>query len=175
MRVAALGLSLFCLAIAAVGCERTGGDRVAVAGTVLLDGEPLTSGMIRFVPEVGRPASSAILSDGRFELASDSVNKVSTFGVPPGDYRVQVSALQVVDDETIRWKAPEKYADFRTSGLNVTINKPTHNLVIHLSWANKNTADRSEATENKNLLKHDRAHSAPAVGELPASPRKDAS
>jgi len=144
MRVTAYYLSFLCLVFGAGGCGPDAEQRVPVAGTVLIDGQPLTSGTIRFVPEVGRPASSAIMADGSFELASDSVNRVSALGIPRGDYRVQVSALQVVDDETIRWNAPEMYADFRTSGLDVTIDRPTDDLVIELTWGDALSPDEDD-------------------------------
>jgi hypothetical protein len=136
-------LALALLGGVTAGCGQHSDERVPVAGRVLIDGEPLTAGTIRFVPATGRPASSAILSDGSFQLASESVNHLSQVGLPRGKYRVQVSASNVIDDATIRWNAPARYADFRTSGLGVTIKKPTDDLVIELTWegAQRNDAE----------------------------------
>jgi hypothetical protein len=128
-------LTLILLAVAAssvVGCAESLPQPVPVEGTVTLDGRPLGSGTIRFVPELGRPASSKILEDGSFDLAGESVDRASTDGVPPGKYRVQVSSSNIVDDQTIHWNAPQHYADFRTSGLEVVIAEPTSDLVIEL-------------------------------------------
>lgn len=122
------------IAIAAgvVGCRDSALKPVPVAGVVQIDGAPLEGGTIQFVPKAGRPASSRILADGSFDLASESVNTLATSGVLPGVYRVQVSSSEIIDDQTIRWKAPQRYADFRTSGLQVTIKDPTGDLLIEL-------------------------------------------
>jgi hypothetical protein len=123
----------------ALGCAKSSVDRVPVSGEVLIDGRPLGSGNIQFVPEQGRPSSAAIQSDGRFELASDSVGRTKEIGAAPGRYRVQVASSKIIDDKTIQWNAPARYADFRTSGLEITIDKPTKNLRIQL------TSDQSSA------------------------------
>jgi hypothetical protein len=102
------------------------------------------------------------MADGSFDLASDSVNRVTEVGVTPGTYRVQVSAPRIVDEDTIHWNAPERYADFRSSGLGVTINKPTDNLVIELTWADEK---RAEATESS-------AQAPVESNEIEPSPRK---
>jgi hypothetical protein len=126
---------LWLLTVAAsgvLGCADSLPQPVPVEGTVTLDGKPLESGTIRFVPELGRPASSKILEDGSFDLAGESVDRTTTDGVPPGKYKVQVSSSNIVDDQTIHWNAPQHYADFRTSGLEVVIAEPTSDLVIEL-------------------------------------------
>jgi hypothetical protein len=132
----------------AVGCGDSSIERVPVSGQVLIDGRPLTSGTIQFVPEEGRPASAAIQSDGRFELASESVGRAKEIGTAPGRYRVQVASSKIVDEKTIQWNAPSKYADFRTSGLEVTIDTPTKDLRIQLAnddgSATSTSGDRSE-------------------------------
>ena len=121
---------------AASGCGGSATERVPVAGKVLIDGQPLGSGNIRFVPAEGRPASGKIQSDGTYQLASDSINGSAQSGLPRGDYLVQVSSSKVIDDATIQWNAPQKYADFRTSGLKVTISEPTDHLNIQLTAQN---------------------------------------
>jgi hypothetical protein len=129
----------FCLSVlfvsvaAAVGCGGGATERVPVAGKVLMDGQPLGSGSISFVPKLGRPASSSIQPDGSFELVSESVQSASQRGLPRGIYQVQVSSSKVIDDATIQWNAPQKYADFRTSGLQVVVAEPNDHLTIQLS------------------------------------------
>jgi hypothetical protein len=134
MRCTLIALLLLFAMFPAGGCQESDDGRVPVAGHVFIDGEPLTSGTIRFVPTSGRPTSSAILADGSFELASESVHSGTAVGVPCGKYRVQVSASEVVDDATIHWNVPARYADFRTSGLDVTISEPMDDLKIELTW-----------------------------------------
>ena len=70
---------------------------------------------------------------GAYDLGIESVDRMRVAGIVPGKYRVQVSACEIVDDETIHWKAPQHYADFRTSGLEVVVVVPTTDLVIELT------------------------------------------
>jgi len=176
MRITCLHVLLVGISCCAGGCGPDSQQRVPLAGRVLIDGQPLTSGTIRFVPESGRPASSAIMADGSFDLASESINRVSELGVPRGKYRVQVSALNIVDDETIRWNAPEKYADFRTSGLDVTIDRPTDDLLIELTWGDAKPADDNEPRQNENEPAKSRAtQSTPEVDTSTPSRPEDAS
>jgi hypothetical protein len=57
-----------------------------VTGTVTLDGRPLESGLIRFVPTDGQTATAdATISNGQF-----------TATVPVGEKRVSISAPKVV-------------------------------------------------------------------------------
>lgn len=117
------------------GCMDGEPQLVPVSGKVLIDGKPVTRGVIRFVPKQGRPFSSAILADGSFDLASPSVSKeVENRGVYPGRYRVAVAASELIGEDSIRWYAPKMYADFRTSGLEITVDKPTDNLTVELTW-----------------------------------------
>ncbi|MEX2310781.1 MAG: hypothetical protein WD738_24650 [Pirellulales bacterium] len=169
MRTTVLHALLFLFALCA-GCGQKAEERVPVAGVVLIDGQPLTGGTIRFVPEVGRPASSKIMADGSFDLATESVNRSSKTGVLLGNYRVQVSASKIVDDVTIRWHAPERYADFRTSGLGVTIDQPTSDLVIELTWAGAKRPDDGAAANEVEAASPSDEHERPtsAVG-APAS------
>ncbi|HEX3599586.1 MAG TPA: hypothetical protein VHU84_05550 [Lacipirellulaceae bacterium] len=131
-----------------LGCGDSAIERIPVSGEVLLDGQLLTSGSIRFVPQEGRPSSAAIQSNGRFELSSECVDRTKEIGAAPGHYRVQVASSKIIDDKTIQWNAPSKYADFRTSGLEITIDKPTKDLRIKLSSDESSTAvgsrDRSD-------------------------------
>src|SRR5262245_39545204 len=45
-------------------------DTAPVTGNVLLNGKPLTSGTVTFVPPKGRVANGEIRSDGSFELST---------------------------------------------------------------------------------------------------------
>jgi len=130
-----IAYSLQLAVITALGCRASEAERVPVMGRVQVDGRPLASGVIRFVPESGRPASSAILADGSFNLALESVGQRSEPGIPRGVYRVQVSSSKILSDESMEWNVAKKYADFRTSGLVVTIDGPNENLAIDLTWA----------------------------------------
>jgi hypothetical protein len=73
------------LALACAGCK-SDSSQGTVHGTVTLDGAPLASGIVRFVPADGRTATSdATIADGKF-----------TANVPVGEKRVTISAPKVV-------------------------------------------------------------------------------
>lgn len=112
------------------GCSDGRPVRVTVSGQVLIDGQPLTVGNIKFVPEGARPSSSKIDSEGRFTLTCYDGDD----GVVPGKHRAQVSAVEVLGPSKVRWHAPQKYADFRTSELEYEITEPTDDLKIELTW-----------------------------------------
>lgn len=73
------------LALLAAGCS--GESQLAVVeGNVTLDGQPLTTGIIRFVPVDGQtPSADATITDGKFSAQ-----------VPPGEKRITFSAPKVV-------------------------------------------------------------------------------
>lgn len=54
------------------GCGQCGPQRVAVSGTVLVDGQRLPAGSVQFIPsgETRGPSASATVKDGRFELST---------------------------------------------------------------------------------------------------------
>lgn len=141
------------------GCTEPTELRVPVSGVVLIDGHPLTSGSIRLFPTSGRPVSSDIQSDGSFRLGEHSVAEDrKSLDVLPGHYRVAVSAAEVIDadQEEVRWLAPSRYADFRSSGIEVEVAEAEDDLLINLTWEGSDelvdsqepdtAEDRSEAT-----------------------------
>jgi hypothetical protein len=114
---------------ALLGCS----DRpelVPVAGIVLIDGQPLSGGNVKFVPDTGRASWGTLDSSGRFTLSCYEKDD----GALPGKHRVQVSALEVLSNNKSKWFAPRKYADFRTSGLSVDVNELTDEMKIDLTW-----------------------------------------
>jgi hypothetical protein len=126
------------------GCNENA-VRVPVSGQVTIDGKPLSSGSIRFVPENGRPVSSPIDDSGRFQLKSDAVGQQPVAGVMPGLYRVAVTSNEIVAEEKAVWNTPRKYADFRTSGLEVVIDRPVDELKIELT----SEVESSEANDSQ--------------------------
>jgi len=82
-----------------VGCSGSSAafERASISGTVTLDGEPLPSGRIVFLPElkegtlsdkkgVGRPATATI-KDGKYEISADK-------GPAVGPNKVQITAIR---------------------------------------------------------------------------------
>ncbi len=123
---AGLGLALICFAFA--GCGGGGPKIVPVSGTVMIDGQPLTYGHVQVLPSGWRPASGAIGAGGRFTLTTTEPND----GCAVGTHPAVVLAGESITPETMKWHAPEKYADVSTSNLTVTISGPTDNLLIEL-------------------------------------------
>jgi len=129
--VARAGQVLALLAAAvAIGCGPRRPARVPVSGKVLIDGQPLRLGYVRFVPQGARPSGGPIRPDGRFRLNCFGGED----GAVPGSHRVSVDASETLGRDSKRWHAPKHYADFTTSGLEVEIDGPTDSLVIELSW-----------------------------------------
>src|SRR5262245_18716479 len=83
-RHAALPACILLLACAA-GCS--GDGKSSVRGNVKLDGQPLKEGLIKLVPaDAKSSAVDTTIRDGRYKLTA----------VPPGEYRVEISANKVV-------------------------------------------------------------------------------
>lgn len=55
-------------------------------------------------------------------------------GALVGKHRVEVVAMERIDPTTIRWNAPKKYANFRTSGLEVELPDSTEDITVDLTW-----------------------------------------
>lgn len=126
-------ITVFIAAMAALtlsGCSDGRPSRVTVSGRVLIDGKPLTLGNIKFVPEGARPSSGKLDSEGRFTLTCYDGDD----GVVPGKHRAQISSMEVIGPAKVKWFAPPKYADFRTSELEYEITEPTDDLKIELTW-----------------------------------------
>src|SRR4051812_45665982 len=77
-----IGVLICCLLLA--GCAKKS-NRGTVTGKVTLDGQPLASGVIRFVPSDGQTATAdSMITDGKFSAS-----------VPPGDKKISISAPKV--------------------------------------------------------------------------------
>jgi hypothetical protein len=118
-----------CAVITLAGCSDGRPTRVPVSGMVLINGQPLTRGHVKFVPANGRPSLGKISEDGQFALTCYD----GSDGAIPGTHRVQVSANRIISNNKIEWFAPSKYADFRTSGIEIVVAEPVDNLTIELT------------------------------------------
>lgn len=113
-----------------IGCGDGRPARMNVSGQVLIDGEPLTYGYIRFVPKDARPSGGELDEQGRFTLSCYSEND----GIIPGVHRVEVDAAESLSAHKKKWHAPKKYFRYKTSGLEQEITESTDSLVIKLTW-----------------------------------------
>jgi hypothetical protein len=122
---------LACLSIA--GCGDSRPKRVPVAGTVLIDGVPLTMGSVMFVHPDSRPSAGMIDSNGHFYLSCYEPGD----GAVIGKHQVKVTACQAINDRSARWLAPKKYADTNSSGIEVEVTEAKDDVTINLSWDGK--------------------------------------
>ena len=56
-----------------------------------------------------------------------------------GKHRIEIAASEPLSPTRIRWHAPKKYADFKSSELTEEITGPIDSLVINLTWAGGKT------------------------------------
>ena len=68
IRLTAVALLCACVAFAFVGCGQKGPKKVSISGTIMVDGEPVDKGSVRFKPADGQgPTDGATIVDGKFE------------------------------------------------------------------------------------------------------------
>jgi hypothetical protein len=81
-------LLLAALTVAGCGGGGDGLDRVAVSGSVTLDGKPARHGIIRFIPAPGTegPVANTTISNGQYNIPQDK-------GPVAGGYEVRVHAF----------------------------------------------------------------------------------
>lgn len=125
-KVCARQVTCFIVALSCIiGCGRPLPQLVHVEGTVTLDGKPLRAATVVMV-SVDRPnrGEARGLTDaaGHFDMVHDAF--ADTVGVPPGRYQLVVSAFRTPfnGSEQPTRVAPERYADPRTSGLELHVN-----------------------------------------------------
>ena len=81
---------------ATAGCSKNNG-RATVSGTVTFDGQPVKTGIVRFVPADGRTATAdSIIADGRYSAA-----------VPPGEKLVEITSPKVIGKRRMMPESPE--------------------------------------------------------------------
>lgn len=125
----AVVLSFAVSLVAVAGCDR-GPRIVPVSGQVLIDGQPVTTGFVQFVPTGERPAYGEIGKDGRFTLTTSKDND----GAVVGTHQVEVRAWEHPTETSKKYLVPKKYGDLSTSELTVEITEPTDDLKVNLTW-----------------------------------------
>ena len=125
-------LGLLAWACIAAGCSKGDHSLVPVSGKVLIDGQPLTEGYIRFVPAKGRVSTGQIRSDGTFELTCFKPGD----GAFIGANRIEVGSNKILSPTQIKWFAPKAYSSTATSGLTMDVTGPKDDALIELKWGN---------------------------------------
>lgn len=125
VQLAAIFVLLPCM-----GCD-TRPRRVPVAGRVLIDGKPLSFGVVQVWPADGRQANAMLDKDGRFRFTTYDEHDGCLLGTHP----IAVIAREQITPTKMYWHTPKKYARPESSELTVTIEKPMDDLLIELTWA----------------------------------------
>jgi hypothetical protein len=114
------------------GCGSGRPKLVKVSGQVFIDGQPLAAGVpgfIQVVPTGTRPATGNIdPQTGRFSLTTFEPGD----GCVPGTHKVAIILRTMAGMESVSL-IDEKYADPNSSGLTITVDKPTDSLRIDIS------------------------------------------
>lgn len=133
------------LLVSTTGCGPSGPNVVPVSGKVLIDGQPLTFGYVRFVPTGGRASDAEIQSDGTFELRYSGDQK----GALVGEHRVEIAASLTLTPTKVKWHAPKKYASIGTSGLTYTVDGPKDDVVLEIEWQGREKGPYEESFSEK--------------------------
>lgn len=78
------------------GCGESGPERIGMSGMVTYNGEPIEDGEISFQPVAGTkaPPTSAIITEGRYQLPAK-------WALVPGTYQVSVLSYRVALDDKL--------------------------------------------------------------------------
>jgi hypothetical protein len=106
------------------GCGSSQLETAPVRGTITIDGKPLETGKVRFVPERGRGATGDIQPDGTYTLTTYSAGD----GATVGKHRVSIVARAAGQKRAVESEEPlppslipEHYADESKSGLDFEV------------------------------------------------------
>lgn len=130
---------LVTLAFFANGCGRSGAEfNVApVRGKVLYNGQPVTSGVVRFRPTevagaregvTGKPASGEVKSDGTFVLSTYKDGDGAVIGKHEVSYLPVVKGAETYEDKP----EPSPYAGLVPKEKVVEVKKGTNEVTIEL-------------------------------------------
>ncbi|SFI96990.1 hypothetical protein SAMN05421753_11422 [Planctomicrobium piriforme] len=132
------------LALVASGCGKGTPPTGKVTGKVLLDGEPLTTGSVLYIPNpTGQYASGKIDKDGSYSLTTF----VNGDGAVLGKHRIIVSAVKEVKNEgdPVVPLTPSKYSNENTSGLEADVKKGENVVDLNLSSQDDQKGKRTAA------------------------------
>lgn len=127
-----LGL-LTVVAVAVAGCSG-GVKKVTFHGTVSYKGQPVRSGIVKFVGPEGSYSAAVLQSDGTF-IVTDVVPgevKVGVMEAPQGSGSSSSDDKKTPGPKTPPVSLPEKYREPETSGLKYTITPETKELNIEI-------------------------------------------
>jgi hypothetical protein len=118
-----------CALISVLTCPGCGGDdgipREAISGAVTLDGKPLESGTIRFMPtDPGAPptAADAEIAGGKYSISASK-------GLAPGPYLVAISSMVPGEDPAAKKRPAGRPEDSGTGAPDAPVEPPTHDQI----------------------------------------------
>ena len=124
--------------LAVMGCGG-GGDLAPVSGVVLLDGEPVESGTVYFIPDSGAGSEGELAAGGRFTLTTQE----GRAGAILGRHRVAVAAFkeavwppnydQADNGQDSGILVPARYGTADSSGLEYDVQPGENEFTIELS------------------------------------------
>lgn len=140
-------LLLACLTVGCGGSEETF-DRVAVSGTVTLDGDSSRSGSIiatadidNGVKDAGRPTTQTLITDGKFEFTTAN-------GPASGDYVFEISLTLPDSDPGAQSADGENESGGEAEMYRKVVTIPadgTESLAVDLTQADRSRGDGSRA------------------------------
>jgi hypothetical protein len=116
------------------GCGGGGPDLVPVSGQVLIDGEPVPNASIQVIPAEGRAAFGKADAQGNFTLMTNEEGD----GCVKGTHTVIVTAVTSDNPNEETLHVPENYMELDTTDLTLTIEGPTTDAKLELSWDGEN-------------------------------------
>jgi hypothetical protein len=122
--VAGVGFLMIAL-ILQMGCGPSGPEIARVQGTVTMDGKPLPSAIIMFVPVGGRPSVSETDANGKYVLEFSGGRK----GAIPGINRVEINTGRLAYEKdgknypAVKESVPVQYNRLTTLEFNVEAGK----------------------------------------------------
>jgi hypothetical protein len=128
------------LAVVVAGCSSP--NAASVSGSVTLDGQPLTTGMVSFYPEGGEgaPATGSINSSGNYSLSTGTDS-----GLAPGKYIAIVVATKDPPQPYDKTGAevppipitPAKYGSTNSSDLKIEVKAGKNTVPLALQSSKK--------------------------------------
>lgn len=127
-----LTLGLLCLLSLSLlsGCGDGRPTRVKISGKVSIDGKPVNTGGVQFYPTAGGRRGGGPLASGSYQAMMYAPGD----GLPVGEYSVAIISNKQVNETTVRWFVPEKYADAKTSGLTLSVTEASDSEHFELTW-----------------------------------------
>src|SRR5262249_49170980 len=126
-----VGCALLAALVGVAGCG--GIKRIPTSGKVTLDGEPMTEGVLQFIPDVSkgntlRVSCSGPISNGRWNLVTSGIERANTgTGAPVGWFKVTYVHPNEGSKEPGQLAAPKvaaKYYQEETTPLSIELTAP---------------------------------------------------